>query len=603
MKMENVYRGVALLSALACFGPLAMAQDESGLDRSVDVVNAYQPTLRKATKIAAQPVMDDTVTFNDSFKYQLLNRVETVTTKPETLEAADMGFPEYDSPYRALLQAGASSHPGFLGQVTFNTGASDKYSFSLNAGHSAQLGKVKMEDDSKVKAPRNETWLGLGFNRFRENLRIGFDFRFRNSAFRFYGLNTVQDNVKYILEDGGNVMGSTLTADEKQRFTCGDVDFKIGNAMVDPLKKFTFAATAGVGIWATKYGVRQTDVRVGGAFRFPIKGASGLDVDLGVNVFKDSGGDVDSTYAFLDRRGVDVKVVPHFLLSYDYMNLTLGLRIISIIGDDYTKDDFLVQPDLNADFFIGDGSVRLYAGITGDYSANSYRHIAEMNNYVSPDFRKYIWSRTLDRYVTRQEIRPSQSPIVFKLGVRAAFGKTVQLHAGFDFRSLGDEVFFVNRSFATDADTTKFAYNSQFALLQDDGKLVRLHGEVNVNPTENSNVRLELTYSKYTMDYLDEAWNRPNFTMSLAGGFKPIERLKVKASLNVTGQRKAYNPTLGEAVKLKGFADLNIGGDYYISNRWTAFLNLNNICCADQQQWLGYSSYRFNAMAGITYKF
>lgn len=601
--MEYIYRGIAIMSLLAGFAPCALAQDDGGFNRSVDVVNAYQPTLRRASKIASQPVNEDTVTFNDSFKYQLLNRVETVTTKPEKLTAAEMDFPEYDSPYSTLLQAGVGSLPAFLGQVTFNTGASNRYNLSINAGHSAQLGKVKLEDDTKVKAPRNETWAGLSFNRFRENIRFGFDFKFKNSAFRFYGLNTINDEIRYILEDGGEINGLSLTADEKQRFTLGDIDFKIGNAMVDPLQKFTFAAYAGLGLWGNRYGVHQTDVRVGGALRFPVKGASAIDADVSVNVFKDSGGDADSVYTFLDRRGVDVKVFPHFLLAYDHMNLSLGLRIISVIGDDYTKDDFIVQPDLNADFFIGDGSVRLYAGLTGDYAANSYRHMAEANNYVSSDFRKYIWSKSQDKFVSRTEIRPSQSPILFKIGARADFGKMVQLHVGFDFRSLGDEVFFVNRTFSEAGDTASLAYNSQFAILQDDGKLVRLHGEINVNPTENSNVRLEATYYNYSMDYLEKAWNRPNFTLTLAGGFRPIERLKVNASLNVTGQRKAFNPTLREAVKLKGFADLNAGADYYISNRWTAFLNISNICCADQQRLLGYSSFRINAMAGITYKF
>ena len=105
------------------------------------------------------------------------------------------------------------------------------------------------------------------------------------------------------------------------------------------------------------------------------------------------------------------------------------------------------------------------------------------------------------------------------------------------------------------------------------------------------------------MDYLDEAWNRPSFLMTVAGHFKPVERLKVRASLDVTGKRKAFDPSRRTAVDLKSYVDLNVGANYYISNRWTAFLDLNNLCCADQQDWLGYSSRRLSAMAGITYKF
>ncbi len=601
--MKNIALYALASVVLALSSGSVYAQDDSALDRSVDVVNAYQPTLRKAKKLTVAPVMDDTISYNDSFKYQLLNRVETVTTKPDTLSAASMTFPEYESPYRALLQAGVGTLPSFLGQITYNLGASERYHLSFNAGHLAQLGKAKLTDGTKADAPQNDTWANINFHRFRQNVRFGFNFAFKNSAYRYYGLNTLNDTLMYISEDGNELSGSDLAGEEKQRMTVADVDFFVGNAMVDPLNKFTFAASAGVGFFGNKSGVHETDIRFGGALRFPVKSAAGLDVDLAVNAFKVHEGDSVPSCLFLQRRGIDIRVYPHFLLEYDYMKLRLGLRMIPVIGDDYTKDDFIVQPDLNADFFIGDGSVRFYAGMTGDFTANSYRHLAETNRYLSPDCRKYVWSKSAEKFVLRDELRPSQSPILFKIGARASFSNLVQLHIGFDFRSLGDEVFFVNRNFALAADTTQFAHSSQFAIVQDDGKLVRLHGELNVNPTKNSNVRIAATYFKYNMDYIEEAWNRPSCEFTLAGKFKPVERLQVKASLNVVGKRKAYDPTLRSAVNLKAFADLNVGANYYISNRWTAFLDINNICCADQQRWLGYSSYRLNAMAGITYKF
>lgn len=604
--MKNISIKASLFAlALGVNSGLLAQSDSTSIDRSVDVVNAYQPTLHRAARISIQPTIDDTVKLDDSFKYQLLNRVETVTTKPETLSAASMDFPGYESPYRVLLEAGVGTLPSFRGQVTYNAGASERYRISLNAGHDAQLGKAKLENDKKVDAHNNDTWAGVNFNRFHEHARFGFNFSFKNSAYSFYGLNAVSDTLSYLTEAGHLVSGGQLH-DDKQRTTSADIDFCVGNAMVDPSEKFTFAASAGLGFFGNKFGAHQTDVRFGGALRFPAKGSSAIDVDLGVNIFKSSGGDTDSVYTFLDRKGVDINVFPHFVIDEDYMLLRLGLRLISVVGDDYTKDDFIVQPDLNADFFIGDGSVRFYAGLTGDYAANSFRRLTQMNRYVSPDCPVYIWDRRGDQFVSRTELRPSQSPILFKIGARAAFGKTVQLHFGFDFRSLGDEVFFVNRNFAlaTDlADTTLYAYNGQFALVQDDGKLVRLHGELNINPTENSNILIAASYSKYTMDYIEEPWGRVPFTLTLVGNFRPVDRLQVKASLDVVGKTKAFDAVQRKTIELDAFPDLNIGANYYISNRWTAFLNLNNICCADQQRRLGYSSYRFNAMAGITYKF
>ena len=78
---------LATMSWVNCGDLFAQNDSINTIDRSVDVVNAYQPILRKSKKINVEPLMDDTAKYSDKFKYQLLNRVSTVTTKPETLTA------------------------------------------------------------------------------------------------------------------------------------------------------------------------------------------------------------------------------------------------------------------------------------------------------------------------------------------------------------------------------------------------------------------------------------------------------------------------------------------------------------------------------------
>lgn len=107
----------------------------------------------------------------------------------------------------------------------------------------------------------------------------------------------------YISEDGNELSGADLAGDEKQRMTTADVDFFVGNAMVDPLNKFTFAASAGVGFFGNKSGVHETDIRFGGALRFPVKSAAGLDVDLAVNAFKVHEGDSVLVLSLLATQG------------------------------------------------------------------------------------------------------------------------------------------------------------------------------------------------------------------------------------------------------------------------------------------------------------
>ncbi len=601
MKFSLKYIFVALL----CCANLnfADAQDSTAISRNVDVVNTYQPTLRSASKVRNAPAMDDTMSYKPSFKYQTLNRVTAVTTKPDELSPADMSFPSYESPYRWLIEGAVGNSPNIFGQITYNMRNSEDYHLSLRAGHFAQLGKVKLDNDDKVKAPQNDTWAVADFHRLYDETRLGLNLRFDNSVYKYYGLNTVDDNGSYLLENGNVVTGDDLNADDKQRNTSISLGFNLANAMIDPRKKFTYNAGFNFAFLGNKSGVHQTDLKFYGDLRFPVKYNSHIDANIAVNHFKTHEGDSTAVFTFYEHKTTDINVTPHFLLEYDYMKLQFGLRVIAVIGDDFMDDDFLVQPDIRTNFFIGDGSLRLYLAITGDYKPNSYRSLIAENRYMSPDMHKYIWSRSDSAYVERTDWKFSQAPFVFKFGFRVAFSKMVQLHMGIDYKSLGDEVFFINRSFVSNTNADSVAYNSQFAMLQDDGKLFRAHAELNICPTESSNINLAATYYNYDMDYLDEPWYKPSFDLTLTGRLSPIERLNLSASLGIVGQRYAYNATSQQKEKLSTFVDLNIGGQYYISNRWTCFLSLNNLTASDQQQWLGYSSYRINAMAGITYKF
>lgn len=600
-----IYAAGAAVAAL-CMNAAAYAQSDttSTIDRSVDVVNAYQPHLRKARKIYTDPVIDDTAKLSDNFNYQLLHRVAVVTTKPDSLTAAEMDFPAFSSPYRARVEGGVGSLPAFYGRVTYNMGSSKKHHMSIQAAHLSQLGQVKLDDGSKSDAHQHDSKFNFNYGHFGKNLRFGIDLGFANQAYSYYGLSTLVDTSVYVSDDGVELAGATLAGDSKQRNSAFDLDITFANSLVDPLRKFTFRAGAGFGVFGNKSGVRQTDIRFGGNLRFPFREMASVDADINVNIYKVGEGDKADQYRFVEYSGKDISFVPHFRLDNDYMSLRLGLRVISVIGDDNVdKDDFIVQPDLRGDFFIGDGSVGAYVGLTGDYAANSYRRLVQMNRFMSPDTRKYQRAAGSGKYLSRHDIRHSQAPVVFNLGIKASFSKKVQATVGMTYKSLGDEVFFVNRHFALAADTTQIAYSSQFAVVQDDGKLFRLHGEVSVSPTANGRILLEATYDKYSMNELDEAWNKPICAIALSGRCKPTERLLLRAKAEYEGRRKAFDPTSATAKSLDGFFDLNIGGSYYISNRWTAFIDFSNITAADQQRWFGYSSYRFNAMVGATYKF
>ena len=581
-----------------------LAQEAETIERDVDVVNTYQPTLHRARKLKVSPMLDDTMTYKPKFNYVTLNRISSVTTPPDTLTAADMVFPNYESPYHALVQGAIGNSPNLFGQIFYNIENSKDYHLSLRAGHLAMLGKVKLQNDEKVKAPQNDSWANANFHKFLNKTRLELNFDFGNSAYRYYGLNNIVDSVTYLDERKQTIEGGKINSENKQRNTTIGVEVSLDNRKnVDPLKKVNYTANFALGFLGNKSGVHETNFNIGGAVRVPITSNSAIDGSLKVNHFTTAEGDNNRLYEYAKRNHTDIDVTPHYLMDNDFLRLQIGLDIIFDINP--AKHDFIVHPDIYGDFFIGDGSVNVYAALKGEYCANSLKDILAQNRYVTPDLRYYSWLKRDSSFVAHRcdTMTSTKNPIVFELGVKAAFSKKVQMDIGMKYSSLGDNLFFVNRRFINANNAKDIARNSQFSFIYEDGKLFTVHASVSVSPTDNSNIMLSALYNNWKTNYIDEAWHKPTFETSLSGFFKPIDRLQVRAKLGYEGIREAYDPSLKKEVDLDGFIDLNIGAHYYISNRLTTFLDINNITAADQMRWLGYSTYRVNALAGITYKF
>ena len=72
MNMLKQYIVVAL--AMLPIVTLAQTTDTltTTIERDVDVVNTYLPTISNPTKMQVAPIMDDTMSYKPSFKYSVL---------------------------------------------------------------------------------------------------------------------------------------------------------------------------------------------------------------------------------------------------------------------------------------------------------------------------------------------------------------------------------------------------------------------------------------------------------------------------------------------------------------------------------------------------
>ncbi len=579
----------------------AHAQSDSTITRNVDVVNTYLPTLVNPFKMQVAPELDDTMSYRPTFAYSVINKTQSINTPPDSLAPATMTFHQDESPYKALVRAAGGNYTSFMGELLYNIGLSEKYHLSLDLGHHSMLGKVKLSDDSKVKAPDSHTWVGVDFATYFKKSILTANVGFDNENYRYYGLQTLDSTQTYQLTDGTQALGSELMADKKQRRTTFDIGLGFGNKLVDPRDKFTYAARVAVGTFANKTDISEFNLRIGGDIRAPFATNYYFGAGVDVNNFKTSVPDESSAlYTFDERKHTDVDVSPHLGVDFDHINIRMGFHMIFEMGGE--EDNLYMQPDIVGNFNIADDIFSIYAGLSGEYRANSFRQIVEENPYVSSDACNYIWKAEKGTFVEGDEMPTTQADISIIAGVKALFSKHVEMHLDMDYHSFTDELFYVNRGYQQ-ADNDNVDYSNLFGIMTENGSLLTLGGEFNIRPTDASTIQLRAKYYKWSLDYLEEAWYKPTYEVGISTRFYPTERLKITAGLDVLGDRYAYNQTLGGKEKLKTLVDLNIGGEYYITSRWTAFANFKNCAAQDYERWLGYSSHRFNMMLGATFKF
>lgn len=590
--------------ALICLPTMIMAQTDTlsnVIKRDVEVINYYLPTLSNPYKLQVDPVIDDTMSYKATFKYETLNKVQTVKTTPDSLEAATMSFRPEEMQYNTWVKGGVGNYGNILGRLVYNIGTDEKYHLNVDLGHHAMLGKVKLhETDKKVKAPSTRTWLGADFSTFFERTALDANACFSNFTYQYYGYQTIQNEVDYLTSLGDTVKGAQLTDEEKQRQTTFDINVSYGRRMLDPREKFTWNGALGFGAFGNKTGVKEKDILAHFYLRQPIKTNYLLSFDINMNTALISVPEYEGyAYNFSERKHTDVSIRPNFGIDFDMFQLRAGLNFILEFGGE--KDNVYMQPDIYADFNVSDGAVTLYLGMTGGYKANTFRQLAKENPWIASDACNYVWKAENNTYLP-SEMQTTQNPIRLTAGLRAKIGHVVAFDISADYASFDDEMFFINKGYFS-VDSATSDYTNMFGLISENGKLGKINAELNITPTSKSQILLHGAYYNWKLDYIEEAWYKPNYEAGVDIRFYPTDRLLITAGVNSLGKRYGYNHTTRQKEKLDMLLDINLGGEYRMNSQWTAFINFNNMAAQDYRRWLGYSSHKFNVLAGITYKF
>ncbi len=252
--------------------------------------------------------------------------------------------------------------------------------------------------------------------------------------------------------------------------------------------------------------------------------------------------------------------------------------------------------------------VKLYAGIDGNYINNNYSKIAYENPFVDPE----------------HDVMNSFEKIRFYGGFDGKFARKTNFKIGFDYSLIDDQHFYYLQEFTypdPNLNPNPTIVDNDFAFLYDDLSLFKINLEIFHRSSEKLDLLLSGNYFVYNLDDEQEAWNMPDWDANFNIGYKITEQLSVSADFYLIGTRKAliieytdlipspygygyyYGSKIFKSYNLDTTFDMNVRGNYKITEKFSVFAQLNNFGFQKYQRWFGYPVQSFNFLAGVSYAF
>lgn len=451
---------------------------------------------------------------------------------------------------RNYLTLGYGNYNSPYGEVFMNSGR-DKN--KMVGAHAFYRGSGKGPVDDKNSAS-SESGISLYGKTFSKLIAISGHVDFENRSSHFYGYpegmevdrDTIKQAVRYF--SLGTVLSNTKNSD------------------------FEYSLGAEFNYLFDKFDARETDVDL--AFKSSYK------------ISEDKGVLIDANYNIISRKDALVEATPRNLLNInpvfwftpvDNLKIRAGL-VASYENDTIDNKNFHLYPDVRATYAFTP-FVDFVGSLTGGVDKVSLGTLTRENIWLGPNIPIYHTNRVFD----------------FEAGVNARVGTKISVSGGVAYAALKNPYYFINDE----------NDQAQFTTVYDLGttKRTNLFGSINFAETGKAKFIFRADYYTYNTESIAHAWHRPTYKLTLNSSYNLVEKIILTADIIAQGGMKALDPVTTETIDLKNAFDLNARVEYIFSDRFSVFLQFNNITGSKYPLYLNYPVRGFQLMGGLTWSF
>ena len=541
----------------------------------ITVVKSFAPTVSDAFKINSQPKIDTTdISSKIELNYTLKSVPVASTFIPAKGKAraiqrepkerfyqnyASLGYGNYNTPIVELFaHSNTSNYNDFGGFVNFHSSGGGIEDVQLDDGF------LKFGTDLYYKqSERYFEWqANAGFNRLATN---------------WYGLS---DELKF-------TNTALKSIDEKQAYTDvyfgGDIEFF--DALVHKgninISRFTDSEKS-----TENYGILSgtVDFPVGKELMYSVISLEFLNGKFEHNYAKDN----DINYTFFN-----VGFSPNFEILRENLSLNLGAKLYYSMTNSDVGSKFYYYPNVTASYNISGQVFIAYAGAIGDLTQNTYKDFVKENPFVSPTLNMERTSEQYNAYIGIKGLVLSN----IRFNIKAAYG------------SEKDKALFkLNPSKTNGRETVEKGYEAanSFQVVYDDVNTIRVDGEVIVDWSKEFKFGGNFEFNSYNLETQAEAWNLPMIKATLITKYTR-KKWSAGADLFFASDRKddliIEDPYSIVRITNKSYFDININGLYNLNDKFSIFVNLNNILNSNYQEYTNFKVQGFQVFGGVKYKF
>jgi len=535
---------------------------EDKLNKEVQVVRPYEPSISDAFKINLLPQISDTAKLTPTLNYNINQRPFSTNFTVTPISPAKMLIEPLSDLSNTYIRVGLGPTISPLLEVYYNSGRNKEFNYGGWFQSHSDIGKVKLKNGDRVDCDFGRTNFKIFGKKILKKSILSADAGFSKHKVTYYGYDV--DATSGTLE--------TDTTPSVQHFNQVYTNLRYSSSYTDSTH-LNYVGEIGFSHYKDRFDMQETF----------------LNISVKMDKFTNGerfGGEFQ-VHHYMKNSNLDsanntlVTLAPWINFFGKQWRALAGAKIV--FDKDASGSHSTMYPIGLLSYDIISHYLIPYIEIGGYMEENSYQKISEENPWILPGKKVYNTSHKL----------------ILTGGIKGNLSTKVSYILYANYSIIDSMYFFVN--------TSTYGLNplnNRFTVESDNVELTKFLGELTIAPSSKINFFFRAEYDSYKMNKLAKPWHKPDF--SALGSIRYNLRDKIVLNLDIFSTGKRYvkvSDTSNKIKSLEGITDINLGVEYRYNKKISGFLNLNNITSAKQDIYYLYPMYRFNVKLGLTYIF